>query len=522
VRGRTPLRSERGRDDSGVVLILVALGLVIIVIFTAFAVDMGGLYAARRQDQTAADMGALAAVQEMANGESAIVDVAKSFSHDTLETTLTDAEWDTCPRPDTAALARQAATASCISYDGSQVRVRLPDQHWPAGFGQVVGIGDYRHSAFAIAGLVRGGFGSVLPYFVTSSQSANGYECLIADGPSFCDPNSGKFFQVRFSWHTPTCVNGGSQSLEDTMFENNTATGVDHLLSLFHGTELLDTAPGCPLNPNSAEAVTGNRAAETRRGLLLGSSYRDGDSARLRRTGDGGPSLPRTTGFGVSLDDTPLWWFIPPDYGPGESQAANIPTSCKRDQFVNSAANYYNTLSSNPDLDPVVATHLEGKSRQEQIVGLLVRCFKHYMGESWDGTPGATLTPAEPSTGCSGPCNDPVFAKNSSSSDEPDLWDIQYTPRFGYAPEVSTAPPGSSGVIHFQRFRALYLQRFTLGNNDVIWDPHVGINLPGSAPNNPNTAAQAFLFPDGMLPGKLGDADAPNNIGENLFIELVR
>ena len=53
---------RRGDGDDGVTMILVALTMVGMMVFAAFAVDMGGVYAERRQDQTAADVAALAAV----------------------------------------------------------------------------------------------------------------------------------------------------------------------------------------------------------------------------------------------------------------------------------------------------------------------------------------------------------------------------------------------------------------------------------------------------------------------------
>ncbi|MFP3905844.1 MAG: pilus assembly protein TadG-related protein, partial [Acidimicrobiales bacterium] len=53
------------RNDDGFVLVVAALMLVTLMAFSALAVDLGGLYNERRQDQSGADMGALAGVREL-------------------------------------------------------------------------------------------------------------------------------------------------------------------------------------------------------------------------------------------------------------------------------------------------------------------------------------------------------------------------------------------------------------------------------------------------------------------------
>ncbi|MCD9623536.1 Tad domain-containing protein [Rhabdothermincola salaria] len=520
------------RDDAGITLILVALMLVVLIIFAAFAVDMGGVYAARRQDQTAADVSALAAAQDLRNGEAAMVATAKTYAHDTLGTTIPDGAdgWNSCPRPDPAALASQTASASCISYEGSEVRVRLPDRFYPTAFGGVVGLGDYRHSAFAIAGLEGAGFGGVLPFFTTTGVAANGYDCLLADGPSDCDPATGSFFPLRFSYHTPTCEVGGNINEAKSMLVDNAGAGVDHDLSLYNGDPhgsnvVVDISPGCPLAPNATENFTGNQPSEVRDGLLTGSSaqFRDGDGPRLQRDAGVGSVLPPriTTYDGRDLDNTPLWWFIPENYGPGEAQLADIPPSCKRDQFLDDSGNRYTDLTDNGDLDPGVAAHLEGFDEQsDKYLGLLVRCFDHYSGRTWDGFPGELEEEDPVPPECASGCTAPVFARNSSG-DEPDLYDIQYSPRFGYSPVTDVIPSGGSGQIRFIEFRAIYINRLNLGNARSVWDAGFSPTDP-DVPNTPQTSVEAFFFPETMLPGGLGGPEAPSEIGVNRFVTLVR
>ena len=57
--GLRPLTSLRGRllDEAGAVLPLVALSMVVLFVFAAFAVDLGHAWAQERLNQTAADGG---------------------------------------------------------------------------------------------------------------------------------------------------------------------------------------------------------------------------------------------------------------------------------------------------------------------------------------------------------------------------------------------------------------------------------------------------------------------------------
>jgi hypothetical protein len=118
---------------------------------------------------------------------------------------------------------------------------------------------------------------------------------------------------------------------------------------------------------------------------------------------------------------------------------------------------------------------------RDQVLGLLVRCVVHYMGKPWNGFPIGSLSPAEPSSGCSGPCDDEVFSLNSSTDDDPDLLDIQYTPRFGYVPQIVDFPNGTSQLRRLLRFRPIFMHRLLIENGPVIWDPGVEPAPPTTA-----------------------------------------
>ncbi len=129
------------------------------------------------------------------------------------------------------------------------------------------------------------------------------------------------------------------------------------------------------------------------------------------------------------------------------------------------------------------------------------------MGQSWNGFPVGSLTVPEAPTGCGtgNVCSDPVFALNSSIDDEPDLFDIQYTPRFAYVPQIADFPTGT-GDRAFIRFRPIFIQRLLIetsaSGTGVIFDPGVT-----PAPSTTGTFARvgetsSFVFPETHAPGR--------------------
>src|SRR5690606_20214517 len=264
--------------------------------------------------------------------------------------------WDSCPRPDPAALPVQATNNSCISYSDTRVRVRLPDRFYPATLGGVIGVDDYRHSAFAVAGLEASGFGGVLPFAVTGVSAEGGFGCLKSasngQASAICGSTSGNFGYLDFSHYgNATLSTGRSCDPGDTKarLESNMAMGVDHDLSkvgTVHLTPVVDAPTGCngliPA-PDAAQTETGNMSDLVTHGLVYrpdnkgGPIFPDGKPSRLRRHDDrllNGGAPPRITVHQRDgLDNTALWRFIPPSYGPGQATTANIPTACMRNQF---------------------------------------------------------------------------------------------------------------------------------------------------------------------------------------------
>jgi hypothetical protein len=519
-------------------LVLFAVVLVLLMLSAAFAIDFGALYNHRRADQNAADSGALAAAQDLNEPVATMAQTAKDYVHETLGLTFTSQQWNSCAS-DGGSLLNLATGSNCISYTTDRVRVRVPNQTFNTFFAGIVGADNFRHSAFAVAGIQPEGFGGVLPFGVTGSAGNGGFSCLQSNSEGqasdVCGSDSGNFRFLDFGMFgnttmgTPNaCANGGTNG-QDPRLRQHAAMGIDHPLSVIgdpYNNPVIDTVacePPQVQSPNSVFTRTGNQSNDATVGLFSGSAgnFFDNQPARLRRSNDSlfnGDGADPVTVVGTSgLDNNPLWDFIPENYGP--SNGDDIPASCERSNFVDSSGDF------SPDLsDPVIESLLDGRTEGDQAVALLQRCISHYMGDDWTGFPIGALSTDEPPTGCgSDGCSDPVFAVNSVTQD-PELYDIQYTPRFAYVPVLDDFGNGNNSA-QIIGFRAVFIQRAYLetgGNTGVTWDP--GVPPSGDTGGTLQRLGETsmFVFPPGILPNGLADDNAPFQLGLNRFIRLVR
>jgi hypothetical protein len=537
------MRTSRSHDDRGLVLPLSALLLVGLLLVAALVIDLGGLYNARRQDQSAADAAALAAVQEV-DTPSAMVNQVVTYANNTLGESLTAADFNTCGESVAdgrlPVLARDASgnTYDCISMNSRQtlVRVRIPTREHPASFARVVRSQGFDHSAFAIAGLQPEGFGGVLPYGL--GAGSGGHVCL-KEGPGGISlapcsgPSAGNFRLLDFGFfESQDCNSNPAQARRRA--PSNIALGIDHRLRVDLVVEDVDTdvcanqSAYADPRPSAANVGPGNGQNALGNGLWAGDDFGSTNlPARLRQQSSLLPSSATTTfsggGDSFILDDNPLWRFIPLTLS---AASANIPESCERSYFDAAAANP-GSLSTLP---AAVQSNIGGLSRQDRLIALLDRCFTHYRGEAWMGFGGTPLTPGDPPAPagrCSGGCTSAVFSADTNTSEEAALFDIQFTPRFGYVPEVSGFPAGNSGSVRFTGFRAVYIQRVCLGSNacPIQFDPGFNMGSTGLGNGRATTQFTAWAFGPGnvsMLPGDLGAPDAPFRVGTSLFVRLVR
>lgn len=566
----SPARMER---DEGVALIFVALVLIGLMIVAALVVDIGGVYGERREDQNAADAGALAAAFALPNRTLAISE-AKQYVQDTLDLTFDATKWNSCDGEAVPSGYTKVSGSNCIALNGSARRalVRIPEQDYGTGFGQVIGIDSLSHSAFAIAGLTPLGFGGVLPFGLVGSTTA--FMCADSGGGNtgFCKSSGdgvtpGSFGVADFAFWgddiagtTTSCSTNSTDS--QSRIANNVAVGVDHDLeahpnpsSPSNAGDKTDTGNGsfsCPGSSasNSALTLTGESLGdEVGFGLWSGDGFSDNGDARLQRLGTlpntpawmGASGSERTVG-GESLDNIPLWEFIPTSFPSG----ASVPRSCWRDQFVGPNGTFGNSddLESLPD---AIADAVDPLSDADRVVVLMDRCFTHYgtngAGQSWTGVPAnGVVVSAEPpcsiyttSGGTTSSCTtavtgftDAVFSRNTGVEAPLDLYDIQYTPRFAFVPK--TSEPNGNQPRDFVTFFTIYIQRILGGCNagqgcGLDFDPGVGTS-PMSLPSNVAGGLDAmavFVFPpSNILPNDLAYEDAAFRDNANRIRSLVR
>lgn len=527
------MRLRRRSDERGLAIIFVALLLVVMMVFAAFAIDFGALYNERRRDQNAADSGALAAAQDLGGTVAPMVATAKQYVEQTLGRTFTAAEWNSCGS-DGGSLANLAPGSNCISYAADRVRVRVPDQQYDTFFASVAGVDSFRHSAFAVAGLMLEGFGGVLPFGVTGTSAQGGYGCLQSNSngqaSSFCGSVSGNFRFLDFTLFNTDPPSCGTQG-QDARLRSNMAIGVDHTLSRYgttYSVEVVDDAACASVPqtqaPNTVWSRTGNQSDDATVGLFSGvaADFSDGQPARLARHNsalfNGSAPTPIDVLGVQDLDNVPLWDFIPANYGPGEATPADIPESCRRSEFVDSSGDF--TIANLPT---DVQTYLSGRSEGDQSIALLQRCIDHYRGLDWSGSPVGVLSTPEVPFGCTGTCDDPVFGRNSTN-DDPEIYDIQLTSRFGYVPELNSFGNGNS-TSRMINFRAVYIQRLLIersGNNSLNWDPGVSPAPPTTGSFQRVGETTIFVLPNGILPNGLADDNAPFDPGANRFVRLLR
>jgi Flp pilus assembly protein TadG len=469
---------RRRRPEGGTTIVLFALTAVVLMVFVAFAVDLGGVANERRQDQTTGDAAALGAAQKMPS-DVATLAAAMALVRNNLglgAAELPDSAFNTCGAyPARPVVLRDAAgnPYNCVSTDRARsvLRVVVPPRAYATTFARVIGITSLRHSATADAEVKVRGYGGILPFAITVTS---GTGCL-KDGPGNklpdpCNgPDTGNFGTIRspligsdaLGTSPGSCP--GAPTNHD--LENNIAVGLDHRVVRWTGgpdyTDTCAQAPPAP-TPNSIEVKTGFTAGVFENGMIAGTGYSDGLPARLQR----GP-FPKRPVLGANLDNWPLYAFIPPGLAPPA-----IPASCRRSSF-------------------------SGDGLAQMRV-----CLADYANPP----PGVVYQP--------------LFALDTDPGDG--IWDIQRSPRFAYVPLVSDLPNGSSESRRILGFVPVFLQTLWAGCNkgacDVAFNPDGTSTTPLST--NKQINGMSVLALSGTLPGALNDD--PYRLDANVFIQLVR
>jgi hypothetical protein len=471
---------RRPHDEHGLALVLTALLLVVIMIFAAFAVDLGMLFNERRQDQTGADAAALAGAGMLGGGQDAAAQKIIDVSYQNLDTGGTLAQWTArwaaCSDPgrDASEYPVVSTQSPCISFNPylTRVRVRIPDMPVDMAFSKAAGFDRFISTAVAEAELIYGFASGILPFGLPGG-SANQSEVCLKSGPDGhapvmppCDGSTtGNFGSLDISWYgnptlgTPTQCTGN----ENGRLAGNMALGVDHPLDELSGP---DESP-----PETGEAVRNDRSLCPDQGARpnqilgqtgIGSGLDPGMVSGVNVDGRSVPGRLTRTSFATravrsgtpAIEDKPLWEFIDPGLTTG------IPTSCVR-----------SNIASKAQMKTCIADYVSG-----------VEC----------GT--------APS-----PCTTPLFTADTDGDAMNGVVDIQRSSRFAFVPELWELVWGpGSGDYTIKRFRPVFVQTTFFGCDssscDGLHDPgETGSGLP--VPHNRKLAAlTGLLLVKEMLP----------------------
>lgn len=469
----SPARRCR-REDGGFAVLVVAVAMVVLLVFVAFAVDVGMLYNERRQDQAAADSAALGGAISMASGVNAAAEAAAAVARSDLDTTYTDTEWGNlwaaCDDPGHLRFTGTVLGRSteCISASTRGVlRVRLPAQVVETAFARVVGIETVSTSATAEASAGVPG-GGLLPFAILVTATDGSQLCLRTGTgghavPPCGGPSSGNFGALEVPQYGNEAM--GTQNIPCNLNKSeqlavNIAVGIDHLVLPWQGTDVLDSClePFGPTMLNTFQGLS-NGLFEG----LIGGITVSGTTFPGRVTVGANPKRVLRRGTTTwNVDNRPLWEYIP------MAKGATVPTSCRRETFE--------------------ALAVTARTAQ------LTTC----LGDWRTAGPRGVL-----------------FDLDADADDVPD---ILGSARFGFAPQfVETGFPSGNGYLRVKSHRGVFIQGMWFGctGNGCATEYHPGegttqITIPNGKPLDQITG---FLLPNGTLPESIIANGAGGSLG---------
>lgn len=328
------------KQDRGATAITVAISLLMLFGFAAIAVDIGSGFNERRQDQSAADFGALAAVQfakpnpgcsgkacvtqAETNGANEAIAVATASVDPETAATLDWTDASRCGTPPAGFTV--TAVSPCVAFESGLRRgwVRIPTVAEPTIFMRVLGVASFGVSAEAIADTSFGNPAGVLPFLLPGNATGTDYNCL-KTGPNpdwgVCEdlPSSGNFGSMDFFLYGYPDLGTTEKCSGDTngRLVSNIARGIDHPLGI-HPTGSgsgIEEDTVCPIFSAEPDMVKGQPGVGSalEDGLLFGGSAHsskgpyDGrieDASGFKVRNGGGPNP------AVWVDDIPLWTYL--------------------------------------------------------------------------------------------------------------------------------------------------------------------------------------------------------------------
>ena len=379
------------KRETGAILPLVTLLILVLFGFAAIGVDLSAAYAETRQSRSAADAGALAGALKYLEPSSPtpqeVADTVMDFANQNAPgTPPTAADWAACT--DTLPLgyvpledASNAVISPCISLKQvssapALLRVKMPDWDMPTFFASLIGFDSVSISATATAELQYSELAVVLPTSLPSSPGV--IECLgtppsgqlpPADGAGPCNgPANGNFGLINSPWFgagsphfTDTylplgCKDSSSAGDVDDRAAHGLALGLDHLITEWPASLPMQPAgtwesgPAPPSGDHCTSAgngdvpyvlnpETGNTAVLDRGLIGLDASVTTASEPGRLRQNSSSPIGTSTTrlafnvngrpGSPFTLDNAGLWEYI--DYG---ATAVINSTHCRSQAFT--------------------------------------------------------------------------------------------------------------------------------------------------------------------------------------------
>lgn len=370
------------RRDDGFSMVFVALLLVVLMAFAAFAIDLGMIMNERRQDQGAVDASAMSGgVTALVGGDlQAVVDEVVAASALNVGRSITDAQWVACPddQPLSSKTAKNlglSPATSCISWSlgFDRMRVRLPVQVLPTTFARVIGINSLSTRAFAEIQFVPLSGGGALPFVALAGSAAGQHVCIrtsssdnpptqmVGNGPNAlatpgaapgasdpCDSIVYDPASSTFGTLTPRDYLAGCDTQDGNIVEaiirgtdhptgffdppftipsGGTASAAESLRAGTTGDVRVDgPGPQCTsFNPNSIQMNSGLSASDLRCALISPSNRDDCPAAQA----NGNNLLPRLKQgsnvalnifAGENIDNTPAWAYL--------TSSNNLPAAC--------------------------------------------------------------------------------------------------------------------------------------------------------------------------------------------------
>jgi hypothetical protein len=309
-------------------MVLVVASMLVLVMFGAFAVDLGAAWSQRRENQAAVDSGGIAGALQTRGTDAQATAIALSdaeivrITYNSIDPDMTAAEWAAewvaCTDPDKGAEFTITGSSDCISYDGSlsKIRVRTPQVDTNTTFAGVIGLDTLQTDAVAEVIITLLAEGKVLPFGLPGGAAGQTEICLKSganpNGIPPCDgPVTGNFGFLDITEYGNSQLNTTTNcdTQTNTRMARNIARGIDHPLATTNNAlaPFRTDVDGCfegllLFMPYSLATETGNKTGVLDNGFIDGI---DGYTGRLTR------STRLTTGA-KNFDDIPLSEYLNP------------------------------------------------------------------------------------------------------------------------------------------------------------------------------------------------------------------